>query len=159
VAGEISVTLLGIPEFNAALTVRADNVRNATRVATHRAGLLLERRTKQKLTTYSHRRGTPTPSPPGHPPAIISGQLRRGIKTEGSAFEGDVITVRVGPTAVYGRIQELGGRCGRNLATTLPARPYLGPTLRAIKDSGELQAEFVAAWRKSWSSKTGQVFA
>lgn len=35
-------------------------------------------------------------------------------------------SVTAGVSSVYGRIHQLGGQTGRALATTLPARPYLG---------------------------------
>ena len=45
----------------------------ATRAAVTGMGLLMAAETKITLTTYSHAADTPTPSPPGSPPAIVSG--------------------------------------------------------------------------------------
>ena len=73
-----------------------------------------------------HPKGTPTPSAPGQPPAMVTGWLRDHIRVTGptGGAEGYAIS-RVGPTAVYGRIHELGGVCGRGHRTHLPARPAL----------------------------------
>jgi len=92
------------------------------------AGLAIEQQIKTLLSTSAHPPGTPTPSAPGSPPAVVTGTLRRSITTERRPGAGGVY-VSVGPTAVYGRIQELGGRAGRG--STLPARPYVAPA-RAV---------------------------
>lgn len=66
-------------------------------------------------------------SPPGTPPYMQTGELRRSIDKDPSP---DGLEVRVGPKdrLVYGRIQELGGSTKKS---TLPARPYLGPSFQA----------------------------
>ncbi|HCT79274.1 MAG TPA: hypothetical protein DGT23_22475 [Micromonosporaceae bacterium] len=125
-----------------------------TYVATNQAALLIEREGKRRLRRYTHPRGTPTPSPAGvGPPALVSGHLRRSWKTV-PAYPGRkpwTIEARTGPTAVYARIQELGGeitqvrtrrmrRVSANGAEQiierpythqfrLPKRPYVKPTV------------------------------
>jgi hypothetical protein len=85
-----------------------------------------------ELTRKTHPPGTPTPSMPGEPPALVTGHLRRSAQ--------DRLPVRIGRaiwegalrmTAVYARIQELGGRAGRNHAAHLPPRPHVAPAVRA----------------------------
>ncbi|MBL7487077.1 hypothetical protein [Frankia sp. AgW1.1] len=98
---------------------------------------------KKQLSTYGqHRRGTPTPSPKDHPPAPVSGTLRRGVEKQVR-----VGYVDVGPTVIYGRIQELGGTTGRGHRTTLPARPYVQPAFEASK--GDIEAAAIAAIRRT----------
>ena len=108
-----------------------DVVDRATQVGIMQAGLALERAAKLKLTESGrHQAGTPTPSAPGSPPAIVTGTLRASVKTfqpERHGF-GDY-SVRVGPTVIYGRIQELGGG-----PTNLPKRPYMEPAARESLD-------------------------
>jgi len=91
------------------------------------AGLAVEKKAKLKLTESGrHKKGTKTPSIPPAPPAIITGTLRRSITTSSPKRVGfGTYKVEIGPTAVYGRVQELGGG-PRNL----PARPYMAPALR-----------------------------
>lgn len=139
------IILRGVDRFVAAVDLKTAQMRTATRQATAKALHLIERRTKQKLGQKSHQRGTPTPSGPGEPPALITGNLRRSISVTGpesigpSAWRG-----KVGPTAVYGRVQELGGATGRGI---LPARPYLEPSYEELKD--EIRAIFRAAWTEA----------
>lgn len=113
-------------------------------LAVKQAGLALERNAKITLTQSGrHRPGTPTPSQPGSPPAIITGSLRASVKTGSPTKIGfGTYMVQVGPTMVYGRVQELGG--GPN---NLPARPYMAPALNNSKD--EIYAIYNAVWTRS----------
>lgn len=122
-------TVEGVPEWKAAIRRKLEAARVATEEATRDALHLLERDTKRTLTTYSHPRGTPTPSPPGQPPALITGHLRRSVTVYGPRTLGMTVTGEIGPTTVYARIQELGGWTGRGHRTYLPPRPYLLPTV------------------------------
>jgi hypothetical protein len=100
--------------------------------------------TRNELLRYTHPVGTKTSSPPGQPPAIVSGALRRSIKQDPITGGHKVGQYRwettVGGTIVYSRIQELGGWAGRNHATYLPRRPYLSAALMrsraSIRDAG-----------------------
>ena len=51
-----------------------------------------------------------------------SGRLREGIHVEDS---GKNFVIVAPDDLVYARIHQLGGQAGRNLAATIPARPYL----------------------------------
>ena len=94
------------------------------------AAHLVERHTKDQLRTSSHPAKTPTPSTPGEPPSLVTGNLMRSVSV--TSFGESAL---VGPTAIYGRIQELGGAAGRGHHVHLPARPYLKPgTQDAIPD-------------------------
>lgn len=122
--------------------------------------------TQVTLSQYSHPPGTPTPSPPGNPPAIITGQLRRSVTATPATQAGPGRYVAtVGATAIYARIQEFGGvivpvkasrlhwvdNAGHHFANqvTIPARPYLRPTTVKLAASGKLtevaSAAFLAA--------------
>jgi hypothetical protein len=135
----------------AALLARLDvATQQATNAATHR----VERVTKMELVRLGHPRGTPTPAPPGGPPARIDGHLARSVNTTPARrvgayrWEG-----RTGPTARYGRIQELGGQAGRNHAATLPPRPYLKPTTLAERPA--IRREYVEHWREALRAPGG----
>lgn len=98
-----------------------------------------ERAMKAKLSERSHPPRTPTPSPPGSAPAIITGTLRRSVTGTPPRQTGTYRwETTAGPTVVYSRIQELGGRTGRNHATYLPPRPYVSPAMRELRASGRL---------------------
>jgi len=107
----------------------------AAELAATAMGAVAMREVQRQLGLSSHDAGTPTPSRPGEPPSLITGQLRRSVimKPKGKAH------VQVGATTVYARIQELGGNAGRNHASHLPARPYLRAAMRKLAASGEMR--------------------
>lgn len=145
------IVLEGVPEFNRALESLVARMSAASRKAATTGGHLIEAGAKKNLGLRAHARGTPTPSPPGSPPALITGTLRRSIRV--TAAEPVSITgwtVSVGPTVVYGRIQELGGDAGRGGSVHLPPRPYLEPALQEVVDSGALWGCYAAAWREAF---------
>ncbi|MFE7930753.1 hypothetical protein ACFU6S_18820 [Streptomyces sp. NPDC057456] len=147
-SGSIHVT--GLSQLNAAIMAMEANVQRATRVATAQAGHLAEAAIKQQLTTSSHAKGTPTPSAPGEPPSLVSGALRRSTKVVGPIPVGfGRWLAEAGPTAVYGRIQELGGTAGRG--AELPPRPYVQPAYEQIVASGAVSRTYHLAWRAALS--------
>lgn len=149
-SGAIRVT--GVAQLTHALEGMVASVNAATRVATAQASHLLEREIKKTLATTSHPRGTPTPSDPGEPPSLVTGTLRRSITVKGPVPLGiGRWEAQIGPTAVYGRIQELGGVTGRGHAATLPARPYVHPSYTKLAASGALAQLYHSAWRAAMS--------
>lgn len=116
----------------------------ATKTATGLAAHAAEAAIKAQLTQSSHKRG-PTPSRPGSPPSLVSGTLMRSIAVQGPTTTGATAQAGVGPTAVYGRIHEIGGQAGRGHATTLPPRPYLRPGVEAAH--ARIRDIYYAAWR------------
>lgn len=64
---------------------------------------------------------------------IDTGRLKRSLTT-GTPFKHEAAwRIDIGSNVVYARIQELGGRAGRNLAALITAQPYLRPALKASK--------------------------
>lgn len=135
----------GIPEFNLALLRLEAAAEVAGAAATAKGAHLIEAATKDNLSRYAHSKGTPTPSPPGAPPAVITGTLRRSVMVDGPNRVGfGVYEARIGPTVVYSRIQELGGTAGRG--STLPPRPYLSPAVTAS------MPELGVIYREAWAA-------
>lgn len=105
------------------------------------------------LTRYSHPPQTKTPSPPGQPPALVTGTLRRSVRVDPAHGSG-VAVAHVAPHTVYARIQEAGGDIypvrARYLRWTedgvvhysrhvhLPERPYMAPATRETIADGSL---------------------
>lgn len=118
-------------EWEAALVAMGVRMMEATFTAGRESMWLVERNVKFYLRTFSHREGTPTPSPRGGPPALVSGNLIRSWRSQRPRPGLEPFTVETsgGPTAVYSRIQELSGQAGRGLTTHIPARPYVRPML------------------------------
>ena len=146
---DISVSVSGGDAVAAALDRIALRVRLATRNAVKDANRLIQRRATTELSRYSHPPHTPTPSPPGQPPARITGHLIGSLSPTGPFPTGGGFAGKVGPTAVYSRIQELGGQAGRNHSVTLPPRPYMRPTRSKVIADGSLRRLFVGAWRRA----------
>ncbi|WP_329143425.1 HK97 gp10 family phage protein [Streptomyces sp. NBC_01456] len=143
-----SVQVIGVSQLTGSMTRLAASFNLAAKSATAKAAHLTEGAIKETLTTSSHRRGTPTPSAPGEPPSLITGTLRRSIKVTGPHPLGmGRWEAQVGPTAVYGRIQELGGPTGRGGTTDLPARPYVAPSYERVVASGAIFAVYAQAYR------------
>jgi phage gpG-like protein len=134
--------LLGVSEFKAAIDGHIARQLAATRVAVGKGAHLIEEKAKLELSKSSHPKGTPTPSRPGEPPSLISGTLRRSVTVQGPTSLGKGFTASTGPTAIYGRIQELGGTAGRG--SHLPPRPYMAPGVKAAEPG--LHAIFRDAW-------------
>lgn len=141
----MEISLQGVERFVAAVEHQVTATVAATRQAVATAAHAVEDEIKRQLTTSSHRRGTPTPSAPGEPPSLVTGNLRRSIRVQGPTAGGAMRwEASVGPTAIYGRIQELGGVAGRG--ARLPARPYVAPGLRAAR--GRIETAFRQAWAR-----------
>lgn len=99
---------------------------------------------KRKLKRKAHKKNEPTNSAPGEPPATVTGTLARSEQVEGPEEIGfGHYVAAVGPTVVYGRIQELGGEAGNG--ATLPARPSLLNT--AEESEKDIHRIAVGAWR------------
>ena len=141
------MTVRGIGEATAALRAMAARVDEATPMALHAAAALIEGKARANLSRRSHARGTPTPSPPGQPPAMISGTLRSNWMVEGPVSNGTGAWMcTLYPTTVYAGIQEVGGWAGRGHSSHLPARPYLRPATEDLIRNGALRSVFVHAW-------------
>lgn len=136
----------GDRETAAGLFAEKAKIQAAMRRGVAEAAHYLERQIKGKLSLSSHPPETSTPSSPGSPPSLISGSLRRSIRTRGPRSNGDGWEATVGPSIVYARIQEYGGTIHakpgkflvfrldgvlhRRTQVTLPPRPYVGPATR-----------------------------
>jgi hypothetical protein len=142
--GGVQVT--GLTQLRGAFVALENDLQRATRTATAHAAHLAEAAIKQMLTTSSHEKGTPTPSAPGEPPSLVSGTLRRSTKVVGPVPAGfGRWLAEVGPTAVYGRVQELGGTAGHG--SELPPRPYVQPAYEQLVASGAISRTYHLAWR------------
>ncbi|WP_443057318.1 hypothetical protein [Streptomyces sp. IBSBF 2950] len=146
---DVAINVDGVDEFAAAIDRLAVRAHTATRSAARQAMRLVQRRAWANLSRYSHPPNTPTPSPPGQPPARITGHLRGSVSPTGPYPTAGGFGGKVGPTAVYSRIQELGGQTGRNHSVTLPLRPYMRPTRASVIADGSLRRTFVGAWRRA----------
>lgn len=137
--------LEGMDRLLEALRDRIEAARDGTADGLLRAAHRIEAGIKLKLSITSHSRGTRTPSAPGSPPSLVSGALRRSVMVGDIDRQGDTHSVKVYPSMIYSRIQELGGIAGRG--ARLPARPYVGPAVdESIDDVARI---FRDAWEQA----------
>jgi phage gpG-like protein len=115
-----------------------------TETATIQVALIAQREIQNQLRLTSHPKRTPTPSQPGNPPALVAGNLFRSITTVGPATVAGYVSMQVGPTMIYSRIQELGGMAGRGHLSKLPARPYVRPGVDLTIPQAEVV--YLSAW-------------
>lgn len=118
---------------------------------------------KVKLTSSTHSAGTPTPSAPGEPPSLVSGDLRRNAKRSPAvATVPGCATCALGFTLVYAAVHEFGpvtitshgSYPLRNRATgqvfgrqvTIPRRPYVAPAIAEYIASGMASRVAADAW-------------
>lgn len=121
-----------LPEFVKALEKMEANVRGKTLAkAAMAGGYVVEAHAKVNvMNTFKN----------------VNGNLANSIQTTLESSSADHAEVAVGPTAIYGRIQELGGtvkpltakklywlgedgKLRSAMEVTLPARPYMAPAL------------------------------
>lgn len=123
------------------LRQRASRADAGARAAAGAMAREAKQQTQGELRKRSHARGTPTPSPPGQPPARISGHLSGRIIIVPARPDGAHRFVALaGPSGVpYARIQEKGGVAGKGHRSTLPPRPYLMPAVARLRASGRLR--------------------
>lgn len=140
------VNVHGVGEVVAAFTRTAAAAEAMAVVIVKRGQVVVEAEAK-KAFTGAHPPGTPTTSRPGSAPDVVTGTLRRSIISDTPQRAGLLGAVgRVYPTAIYARIQELGGQTGRGGRTTLPARPYMMPAHEKVKPRlAQIAAE---EWRR-----------
>jgi hypothetical protein len=108
-----------------------------------------------ELRRFTHAAGTRTPSPPGSPPALVTGRLRSSFQIKPAYSIGDFRWKSSDrPSVVYARIQEYSGdifpvtakylawrtASGMHFAKSvyLPARPYMRPAIQRIIEDGSL---------------------
>lgn len=157
-------------ELPAWLREHADRVRPAVLAAADGMAKAFQRGVVNvELRRYTHPPYTRTTSPPGEPPALVTGTLRRSVRAEPAIATGDwSARSSVAPHTVYARIQELGGHIrpvraaalrwtedGQvvfSMHSYLPKRPYMAPARERMVADGSLrraaQGEFgrVMGW-------------
>lgn len=135
-------------EAGDALRAMAERARGeGGRAAANAMAATAETAIKEGLSRSSHAKGTPTPAPPGGPPALVAGNLRRSVTGTPAESIGDgVWEAAAGPTAKYSAAQNFGaeirpkngeylrfsygGRMVYVKHVTLPARPFVEAPVR-----------------------------
>lgn len=141
-AARIQIT--NIKEVIAGLNATEDKVEDATRYAIGMAGLAVERQAKQNASNGVRvRRGSQiVPSrhigPSGSGPNVITGNLRRSIKTDVKQGFGDSYIAEVSASMIYARAVEEGLPQWNGVKY-----PYLRPAAETLRDNGVLSRTFI----------------
>lgn len=150
-------------EFERAISEKVTMVRLVSPRALRESVAFFELEIQGELLEHEHPPGTKTPSPPGGFPGQITGRLARSLTTKGIALNSSVVrmvrvglsksswSITFGPTAVYSRIQELGGWTGKGHNTYLPPRPYFRPAMMGEWGPKNFIRSMKSAWRDAWS--------
>lgn len=88
----------------------------------------------------AHKRGRPRVPNSNNRPNIVTGNLRRSIRSSTLMHWGRGGWVKeVGPTAIYGRRVEMGfkGADSRGRVYNQPAYPYFGPAVKRLRPVAE----------------------
>lgn len=177
-------TVTDSKEWSIAVGHLADIIRAYTADASLDAAEYVGSIAKAKLAEREHGPLTFSPSPPGSPPAMVSGDLAASI----TAVPSGGTSAMVGPTTKYGRIQELGGTMhghmrfrklaawepgskahadfvatfGNSAVVTfhrsivkLPPRPYLEPATEDAVDSGRVRDIYAQWWADAIETGAG----
>lgn len=148
----------GVPEVSAAFALMMATTTEATGDTVSKVLHQVKRHERTQLSRGWHPPGTPTGSIPPNPPWRVSGDLSRSVEVEEPHLAGWLWTGRMGPTAVYARIQELGGfvriaNLGsvgpqrRSSYAYLPPRPHLRPAWDIVRPT--VRHTFYDAWTRS----------
>lgn len=129
-----AVSWSGISETVAALHALNKRVDSANRVSTVEVGAEVERAAKNNF-EGAHRRNEPRVPNASNRPNIVTGTLRRSIRSTGIQRLAGGYSTTVGPTVVYGRRVELGFRGTDSIGRRYnqPAYPYFGPGVKEVR--------------------------
>lgn len=130
---EVNISM-DIERFEAAITDWGKQSRLEGHLASLDAAEFIKELVQAKLALFPHPRSEPTETAPFvGPPGLITSHLHDSVTIERTAL---VDFVKVYPTAVYSRIQEIGGWAGTDRMTFIPPRPYFLNTVKELDTSG-----------------------
>ncbi len=145
----INAAWLGINEAIAALAKMDARVDAASMTTTVMVGAALETKAKNNF-VGAHRRGEPRVPNGENKPNVVTGTLRRSIRSTPVVRLASGYMTSVGPTTEYGRRVELGFRGADSLGRTYnqPPYPYFGPAV------AEVRASALAIATTNWAAAT-----
>jgi len=139
-----AVVIRNLAEVLKGLEVQEDRLEQAAQVAIATAGFAIQRQAQINANTGTHRKGTPRVSGGGAGPNVVTGALRRSIRTDVKFGFGSYIAV-IGASTEYARAVELGSPRWKSGVKY----PYLGPAAEKLMQDGSLNRIFTAAFMKA----------
>lgn len=139
-----AVIVRNLAEVLAGLEVQEDRLERAAQIAIATAGFAVQRQAQKNANTGTHKRGTPRIPGTGPGPNVVTGALRRSIRTDVKYGFGNYVAV-VGASTEYARAVELGSPRWKSGVKY----PYLAPAAEELIRNGSLNRIFTAAFIKA----------
>jgi hypothetical protein len=139
-----AVVVRNLAEVLAGLEVQEDMLERAAQTAIATAGFAIQREAQKNANTGTHKKGTPRIAGSGPGPNVVTGALRRSIRTDVKYGFGNYIAV-VGASTEYARAVELGSPRWKSGVKY----PYLAPAAIELIRNGSLNRIFTAAFIKA----------
>ena len=139
-----AIVIRNLADVLAGLEVQEDRLEQAAQTAIATAGFAIQRQAQINANTGTHKRGTPRVSGSGPGPNVVTGALRRSIRTDVKYGFGHYIAV-VGASTEYARAVELGSPKWKSGVKY----PYLAPAATQMILNGSLNRIFTAAFIKA----------
>jgi phage gpG-like protein len=137
------VIIRNLSQVMAGMDKLEQNMESAAEYAIAMAGLAVERQAKINANTGTHKRGEGHIPGTGPGPNVVTGNLRRSIRTDVRYGFGNYIAV-VGAYAEYARAVELGSSRWKSGVKY----PYLGPAADTLRKNGVLNRTFTQAFAR-----------
>jgi hypothetical protein len=139
-----AVVIRNLSDVLAGLEIQEDRLENAVQTAIATAGFEIQRLAQKNANTGSHPRGQGHIPGTGPGPNVVTGTLRRSMRTDVKYGFGNYIAV-VGADTEYARAVELGSPRWKSGVKY----PYLAPAANELINSGRLNRVFTAALIKA----------
>ena len=137
------VIVRNLTEVMAGWDKMTHNLELAAEYGVAMAGLAVERQAKINANTGTHKRGEGHIPGTGPGPNVVTGNLRRNIRTDVRYGFGSYVAT-VGSYAEYARAVELGSSRWKSGVKY----PYLGPAAETLRTNGTLNRVFTQAFAR-----------
>jgi hypothetical protein len=139
-----AVIVRNLADVLAGLEVQETQLETAAQTAIATAGFAIQRQAQKNANTGTHKKGTPRVPGTGPGPNVVTGALRRSIRTDVKYGFGSYVAV-VGASTEYARAVELGSPRWKSGVKY----PYLAPAAEQLIQDGSLNRIFTAAFIKA----------
>jgi hypothetical protein len=139
-----AVVIRNLSQVLAGLEVQEDKLEHAAQTAIATAGFAIQREAQKNANTGTHKKGQGHIPGTGPGPNVVTGALRRSIRTDVKYGFGNYIAV-VGASTEYARAVELGSPRWKSGVKY----PYLRPAAEDLIRNGSLNRIFTAAFLKA----------
>lgn len=136
-----AIVVKNLKEVLAAIDATEDKLERAAQQGIAQAGLAIQRQAQKNANTGTHPRNQGHLQGTGPGPNVVTGALRRSIRTSVIRGFGDLYVATVGPTVEYARAVELGHPRWKSGVKY----PYLEPAALELIRNGTVRRVFIGA--------------